>query len=127
MQYDKVDPVSGRRYREFGNSREYEPDYIFAGGKETKKDKVQQEQDTRRCPFKSIINNKCVGDGCAFYVGEACIFAKASAQKPVRNTAGLRCPINKEARPCSEDCAIFNDGCMLTTILDMKGENHESV
>ena len=119
---------NGRLYREFGNNcREYETDYIFAGGKEIKKDKVQQEQDTRRCPFKSIVNNKCVGDGCAFYVGEACIFAKASAQKPVRNTAGLRCPINKEARPCSEDCAIFNDGCMFTTISGMKGEDNESV
>lgn len=121
---------NGRLYREFGkNCREYAQDMRFSSlyGREPQPVKEAEQRPVRRCPFKSIVNNKCVGDGCAFYVGEVCIFAKASAQKPVRNTAGLRCPINKEARPCSEDCAIFNDGCMFTTISGMKGENNESV
>lgn len=120
---------NGRLYREFGpNCREYAQDMRFSSlhGREPKPVKKAEQRPVRRCPFKSIVSNKCVGDGCAFFVGDSCVLGKLATKKPTRNTAGLRCPINKESRPCSEDCAIFNDGCMLSAISDMKGEkNHE--
>lgn len=120
----------GRLYRQFGeNSREYAQDMRFSSqyGREPQPMKEAEPVPSRRCPFKSIVNNICVGDGCAFFVGDSCVLGKMTTKKPIRNTAGLRCPVNKESRPCSEDCAIFNGGCMLSAISDMKGENHESV
>ena len=115
MQYDKVDLVSGRRYREFGKSREYEPDYIFAGGKETKKDKVKKEQDTGRCPFRSTINDRCTREQCAFFVqSKSCCVLAALASGPVHDTAGKKCPINREWRVCDATCAIYRNGCMIT-------------
>ena len=120
---------NGRLYRQFGeNSREYAQDMRFSSqyGREPQPVKEAEQRPVRRCPFKSIVNSNCVGDRCAFFVGDNCALGKLTTKKPTRNTAGLRCPVNKESRPCSEDCAIFNGGCMLTTISDMKGEkNHE--
>lgn len=116
----KKDEISGRYYREFGeNCREYAQDMRFSSqyGREVSKPVTSTEKKpVRRCPFKSIANSNCVGDRCALFAEGACILSKVSDQKPARNTAGLRCPINKEARPCSADCAIFNGGCSLTAI-----------
>ena len=118
---------NGRLYRQFGeNSREYAQDMRFSSqyGREPQPVKEAEQRPVRRCPFKSIVNSNCVGDRCAFFVGDNCALGKLTTKKPTRNTAGLRCPVNKESRPCSEDCAIFNGGCMLTTISDMKGEKY---
>ena len=120
---------NGRLYREFGkNCREYAKDVRFSSqhGREPQPVKEAEQRPVRRCPFKSIVNSNCVGDRCAFFVGDNCALGKLTTKKPTKNTAGLRCPVNKESRPCSEDCAIFNGGCMLSAISDMKGEkNHE--
>lgn len=122
---------NGRLYRQFGEySREYAQDMHYSSRYKEEVSKPvtsTEKKPVRRCPFKSIVNSNCVGDKCAFFVGDNCALGKLTTKKPTRNTAGLRCPINKEARPCSEDCAIFNGGCMLSAISDMKGENHESV
>lgn len=122
---------NGRYYRMIGeNCKEYATDYIRCGAKpepvEQQPVKEAEQRPVRRCPFKSIVNSNCVGDRCAFFVGDNCALGKLTTKKPTKNTAGLRCPVNKESRPCSEDCAIFNGGCMLSAISDMKGEkNHE--
>ena len=118
---------NGRLYRQFGeNSREYAQDMRFSSqyGREPQPVKEAEQRPVRRCPFKSIVNSNCVGDRCAFFVSDNCALGKLTTKKPTKNTAGLRCPVNKESRPCSEDCAIFNGGCMLSAISGMKGEKY---
>ena len=107
---------NGRLYREFGNNcREYETDYIFVGKRETKKDKEQQEQNTRRCPFRSMINDRCSREQCAFFIqSKSCCALAALASGPVHDTAGKKCPINRERRVCDATCAIYRNGCMIT-------------
>ena len=109
----KVDPNSGRRYREFGaGCIEYETDYVFSGNTERQPEKRQPVEQQRKCPFKSIVNNNCAKERCAFYI-DGCVLAKTD-QKPARETAGLRCPVNKEARKCETNCALYRGGCLLT-------------
>lgn len=115
------DEISGRYYREIGKGcREYQTDMLFSSGYKADDKAPVEKRQSKRCPFKSIVNSVCVGDGCALFVEGACILSKLSDQKPARNTTGLRCPINKEARQCSADCAVFNDGCSLTAITGRK-------
>ena len=113
---------NGRLYREFGNNcREYETDYIFTGKRETKKDKEQQEQNTMRCPFRSMINDRCTREQCAFFVqSKSCCVLAALASGPVHDTAGKKCPINRERRFCDNKCALYKNGCMVTAIVERK-------
>ena len=114
MQYDKVDPVSGRRYREFGNSREYEPDYLFSSGKRSGLKEKQLQKEEKRCPFRSMVNDRCNREQCAFFVQtKACCVLAIWGSDPVRDTAGAKCPINRERRVCDNKCALYKNGCMI--------------
>ncbi len=116
--YDRIDPVSGRRFRDLGGGCiEFQPDIILAHGKPEQKAEEKQPLPRRRCPFKSIVSADCVFEQCAFFVGSACVLSQIGKRQPERGTEGLRCPINKEARPCSADCALYRGGCTLTTII----------
>ena len=113
--FDKVDPVSGRRYREFGNSREYEPDYRYSYGMKSGLRENSAQKEEKRCPFRSMINDRCTREQCAFFVqSKSCCALAALASGPVHDTAGKKCPINREGRVCDATCAIYRNGCMIT-------------
>ncbi len=111
--YDKIDPINGRRYRDLGGGCiEYQPDIIRAHGKPEPEPK-KPEPEPKRCPFRSIANDRCQREQCAFWLESACRLANLD-HKPAHNTEGLKCPINRERRPCDAKCALYHRGCTIT-------------
>lgn len=124
----------GKRFRRVGNCIEYATIIETTDGpfyedelREYQKRKKQQEEQRlkelqsrsvqeqiRICPFKASrneIDTKCKPD-CAFYDDSACVFTRTD-RKPSKDTKGRYCPIG---RNCHTDCAMYNNGCVLTCI-----------
>lgn len=68
-----------------------------------------------RCPFSSATNATCKDD-CALYDGHHCALHRQAS----RDTQGKRCPISHSR--CSDHCALYFNGCGLTSIFTTKGE-----
>lgn len=67
------------------------------------------------CPFKDSVVINCDGDKCALFDG-GCALKRPAA----RDTQGKRCPISHSK--CSNHCALYFNGCGLTSIFTTKGE-----
>ena len=121
----------GRRFRMIGNTKEYEPDingipaHIFYANNKAKAEESAAQKATPKpapaaqhnCPFTNGINNACKRENCALYVGDSCTLAQIVG-RPAQDTAGRQCPFNKQQ--CRKDCALYKDGCTLTSILLVK-------
>lgn len=68
------------------------------------------------CPFSTAINATCLSD-CALLTtdGRCSLRREATA-----DTQGKRCPISHSK--CSNHCALYFNGCGLTSIFTTKGE-----
>lgn len=109
----------GRKYRLFGSSKEYAPEYVFSSGyyeKEHETPKAPQTQETlytgKQCPVKKGTHRECVKD-CPLYGVTACIMT-APVEVPEKDTKGGYCPIR--GRNCGEECALYIKGCGLRKI-----------
>lgn len=132
--YDQYDPVTRKRYRMFGNSREWEPEIIIGGIciPESKADAVRaelrrQKEEMRkkedeaerkpkgRCPFKKSPRssaNAC-NSGCAMFRDGNCNIRRVFDQSEVVivDTADKWCPIRSSG--CSSDCTLYDNGCVI--------------
>jgi len=124
----KVDET-GRRYRQYGNCREYEPDFIFAYQK-TDKDKEEAkkafEQEIalhtgRKCPLRTGLDTECMKN-CSLYGNDECVIASREAT-PGKDPRGKYCPIFKGV--CREDCALYKDGCSIRNLVNIIYERKE--
>lgn len=65
------------------------------------------------CPFRQMrgcMQTKCKRD-CVFYNGTGCMFANGTPAKDTRDNA---CPFTQV---CRDSCALYKNGCTLTSIL----------
>lgn len=135
----ETDRTTGRRYRMIGGCvKEYEKEIHTTVGVYTPeqmpevirdyyraKPQREPQQDKRRwCPFGTSRFNdtRCGGEDCALFVGSGCVLSRVSANSE-HDTEGLRCPFAGAACKCRADCALYNNGCVLTGIINQKGEN----
>ena len=117
----------GRRFRMIGNTKEYEPDingipaHIFhASNKATIETSREPKTEPQRiCPFigSNSINTACKRGNCALFVADNCALAQIVG-RPAQDTTGRQCPFYKNQ--CRTDCALYKDGCALTSILLVK-------
>ncbi len=63
----EIDPITGRRFRKFGNTVEWEPDYVFSHGK-TEEPRQQPKSTMKLCPLSKNFT-RCRED-CVCYVGK---------------------------------------------------------
>lgn len=130
---------NGKRYRMIGNIKEYEmmvtigginvpESQIEAHNARMKEDSIKRRADENKaaaalpkvfCPFSEWMNTLCSGDNCALYF-EGCTLAKNTSRAPIKETAGLQCPINRYNAKCRKDCALYRNGCTLTAIKTKK-------
>ena len=122
-------------YRWVNGVKEYEPETITSHGKmtrsqldafnESEKRKqtpiIRPTKPTRACPFKSGINTLCIGSKCAFYFDEGCKLAQ-TGRNPAKDTKGLLCPINAVKTECGANCALYDGGCRLISLLTEREE-----
>ena len=117
----------GRRFRMIGNTKEYEPDingipaHIFYASNKAKIEvtKEPKTEPQRICPFhgSNSINSDCKRGNCALFVADNCALAQIVG-RPAKDTAALQCPFYKNQ--CRTDCALYKDGCTLTSVLLVK-------
>ena len=139
--YDKVDPINGRRYREVGNVKDYEPtvsvnglqvpisqaDRVRQSLKESeerhKKEELERlnNKPTWSCPFKLRDMRKECDENCALYVDKKCQLSLLGDPEKEVKTEGKRCPIS--GTDCHSNCAMNQNGCVLAKI-NSKGDNN---
>ena len=66
----------------------------------------------KTCPFKGGMGRACDKEKCAFF-GDSCILSNAATKPAIRDTKGLKCPINKGGYSCLPDCVLYSSGCTL--------------
>ena len=81
---------------------------------------IQERQQAEKapkgiCPLSAATNAGCKAD-CALYDGHHCALHRQAS----RDTQGKRCPISHSR--CSDHCALYFNGCGLTSIFTTKGE-----
>lgn len=123
----------GRLFRRVGNSIEYEPiigdlpAHVFYDSQEAlrkqreedmereRREAVERAANRRNCPFvdSNGSNTDCKREACALFIGESCTLA---GDKAPADTAGRICPFDRYGKPCRTDCALYRNGCTLTTI-----------
>lgn len=123
----------GRRFRMFGNVKEYEMTVRINGidvpqsevddfhrrAKEAEAEreaKTEPPKTAKLCPFmlgRNALEAHCKRD-CAFFCGNSCSLA-VTLTKPSHDTQGLDCPIS--ARSCNPVCALYAGGCKFIELL----------
>ena len=130
----QVDENNGKRYRMVGTIREYEMDvngvpqsvFIESNKRDRKRreEQIKEEQrkaaeaaaQRRNCPFRDGLNTDCSREACALFLN-GCTLAQLTCRPPVKDTAGLICPLDRYRSKCRTDCAIYKNGCVFTAII----------
>ena len=132
----EVEPETGRRFRRIGNGCvEYEmmvhtagcvvPQSQLAEHNARMREADERAREAARkaadaapkasCPFKDGLSTTCTGEKCALFLNGGCAIAQLIPGTPARTRKG-QCPISRSARGCTEDCALYENGCKLTAI-----------
>ena len=132
----EIEPETGRRFRRIGNGCvEYEMMIHTAGcvvpqsqlaehnARMRAADERMREEARRAaeaapkisCPLKDGLSTTCTGEKCALFLNGGCAIAQLIPGTPARTRKG-QCPISRSARGCTEDCALYENGCKLTAI-----------
>ena len=122
--YPLFDRESGRFYRVYGTSREYEPTITTTAGTMTQSEyeamknsevvpgRIEDKRPkVKHCPVRG---QSCIGDACALFFEGECHYIKPGSGENVRDTYGLHCPLSKNFGMCRNSCMLRRGkGCGL--------------
>lgn len=115
--YPYFDEINCRNYRWEDGIKVYEPDRIFTGKTQEKKQDTSPEPQRGLCPFRNH-HSRC-SNRCSLYHGDGCMIAARPAD---RETKGMNCPFS--AITCTNTCATYNQGCTVIAHIERGINEH---